>query len=324
MLKISILTPIYGVEKYIEQCARSLFEQSYAPIEYIFVDDCTPDKSIGILQSLLKEYPERAQQVRIIHHDRNRGVGAARQTALMAATGDYLLFADSDDMLPEDAVKKLARKADSSHADLIDGGYREWCDEKAGRLQKPFDVSDKKLLKLLVCQNIITNRLWGRIYKRSLIMEHRIFFEEGINYAEDLFWNAQFMFYGKKVNIDDAVYYYRTDNENSYNHNISEKNLLSYFKSTRRLIDFFEQNDKEHQYLRATEIGIVNAYRWAANAQVAFEKVDQALAYKPKSYLIRLIIKLIKKGVPVKKVNLIYLSYRRLYTLLISAPSAVS
>lgn len=56
MLKISILTPIYGVEKYIEQCARSLFEQSYASIEYIFVDDCTPDKSIGILQSLLKEY----------------------------------------------------------------------------------------------------------------------------------------------------------------------------------------------------------------------------------------------------------------------------
>ena len=324
MLKISILTPIYGVEKYIEQCARSLFEQSYASIEYIFVDDCTPDKSIGILQSLLKEYPERAQQVRIIHHDRNRGVGAARQTALMAATGDYLLFADSDDMLPEDAVEKLAGKAVSSHADLIDGGYREWRDGKAGILQKPFDVSDEKLLKLLVCQNIITNRLWGRIYKRSLIMEHRIFFEEGINYAEDLFWNAQFMFYGKKVNIDDAVYYYRTDNENSYNHNISEKNLLSYFKSTRRLIDFFEQNDKAHQYLRATEIGIVNAYRWAANAQVAFEKVDQALAYKPKSCLIRLIIHLIKRGVPVKKVNLIYLSYRRLYTLLISAPSAVS
>lgn len=116
----------------------------------------------------------------------------------MAATGDYLLFADSDDMLPEDAVEKLAGKADSSHADLIDGGYREWCDGKAGILQKPFDVSDKKLLKLLVCQNIITNRLWGRIYKRSLIMEHRIFFEEGINYAEDLFWNAQFMFYGKR------------------------------------------------------------------------------------------------------------------------------
>ena len=163
MLTISIFTPIYGVEKYIQQCARSLFEQSYASIEYIFVDDCTPDKSIGILQSLLKEYPERAQQVRIIHHDRNRGVGAARQTALMAATGDYLLFADSDDMLPEDAVEKLTTIAESTHADLVDGGYREWCDEKAGRLQNPLHVSDATQRNMPVCQNIITNRLRGRI-----------------------------------------------------------------------------------------------------------------------------------------------------------------
>lgn len=127
----------------------------------------------------------------------------------------------------------------------------------------------------------------------------------------------------QKVNIDDAVYYYRTDNENSYNHNISEKNLLSYFKSTRRLIDFFEQNDTEHQYLRATEIGIVNAYRWAANAHVAFERwikhstISLRAASSASSSSS-------SKGVPVKRVNLIYLAYRKLYTLLISAPSAVS
>lgn len=315
MLKVSILTPIYGVEKYIEQCARSLFEQSYASIEYIFVDDCTPDRSIAILQSTLKAYPDRAQQVRIIHHDRNRGVGAARQTALMAATGDYIFFADSDDLLPKDAIELLAEKAESTHTDLIDGAYKEWCHGKAGELQKPFD--GKKMLKLLVCQNIITNRLWGRIYKRSLIMEHQIFFEEGINYAEDLFWNAQFLFYGKKASINDVVYYYRTDNESSYNHNVSEKNLLSYFKSTRRLIDFFKKHDAAHHYRRATEIGIVNAYRWAANAHVSLEKVEEALNYKPKSLIIRLIIQLIKRGVSIEKVNLIYLSYRRIYTNLI-------
>lgn len=333
MIKVSILTPIFGVEKYIEQCVRSLFEQSYASIEYIFVDDCTPDRSIDILQSLLKAYPDRAKQARIIHHDKNRGVGAARQTALMTATGDYIFFADSDDLLPRDAVELLVKKAESTHADLIDGAYREWSNGKASELQKPFDWDEEKdvnhseshlskeksmgspkMLKLLVCQNIITNRLWGRIYKRSLIMEYKIFFEEGINYAEDLFWNAQFLFYGKKVSINDAVYYYRTDNESSYNHNISEKNLLSYFKSTRRLIDFFEKHDTAHHYRRATEIGIVNAYRWAANAHVSLEKVEKALDYKPKSLLIRLIIQLIKKGVSIKRVNLIYLSYRRIYT----------
>lgn len=70
MLTVSILTPVYGVEKYIEQCARSLFGQSYAQIEYIFVDDCTPDRSISILESLIQEYPERASQIRIIHHEK--------------------------------------------------------------------------------------------------------------------------------------------------------------------------------------------------------------------------------------------------------------
>lgn len=335
MLKVSILTPVYGVEKYIEQCARSLFEQSYASIEYIFVDDCTPDRSIDILQSVQKAYPNRAQQVRILHHDKNRGVGAARQTALMAATGNYIFFADSDDLLPKNAVELLVKKAECTNADLIDGGYKEWSNGKAGELQKPFEMNKErsenkeksinkeknigspKMLKFLVCQNIITNRLWGRIYKRSLIMEQKIFFEEGINYAEDLFWNAQFLFYGNTVSINDVVYYYRTDNENSYNHNISEKNLLSYFKSTRRLLDFFAEYDSAHHYRRATEIGLVNAYRWAANAHVSLEKVDEALAYKPKSPIIQLVIRLIKKGISIEKVNIIYLSYRRIYTSLI-------
>lgn len=313
MLKVSILTPVYGVEKYIEQCARSLFEQSYAHIEYIFVNDCTPDHSIDILQSLVAAYPGRADQIHIINHEHNKGVGAARQTALMAATGDYIMFADSDDFLPSHAVETLVRKAESSEADLIDGAYAEWSDGKAGLPQLPFDVTGKKFLKLLICQNIITNRLWGRLYKRSLIMEHKIFFEEGINYAEDLFWNAQFLYYGRKVLVKDVVYYYRTDNVNSYNHDISEKNLLSYFKSTHRLITFLKQQDKDHTFRRAADIGVVNAYRWAANAHVDLRKVDEAIGYKPHDAIVRLIIKLIKHGCPIKRVNLIYLSYRRLY-----------
>lgn len=313
MLKVSILTPVYGVEKYIEQCARSLFEQSYAHIEYIFVNDCTPDHSINILQSLIEKYPDRANQTHIIHHKHNKGVGAARQTALMAATGDYIMFADSDDFLPQNAVETLVRKAESSEADLIDGAYAEWNDGKAGLPQLPFSQTGKKFLKLLICQNIITNRLWGRLYKRSLIMKHEIFFEEGINYAEDLFWNTQFLYYGQKVLVKDVVYYYRTDNVNSYNHDISEKNLLSYFKSTHRLITFLEQQDKTKTFRRAADIGIVNAYRWAANAQVDLQKVDDAIGYKPHDHIVRLVIWLIKKGYPIKWAVFLYLSYRRLY-----------
>lgn len=313
MLKVSILTPVYGVEKYIEQCARSLFEQSYTHIEYIFVNDCTLDHSMDILLSLIEKYPGRANQTHIINHEHNRGVGAARQTALMAATGDYIMFADSDDFLPLNAVEALVRKAESSEADLIDGAYAEWNNGMAGEPQPPFDAKKEKLLKLHICQNIITNRLWGRLYKRSLIKEHQIYFEEGINYAEDLFWNTQFLYYAKKISISEVVYYYRMDNMSSYCHDISEKNLLSYFKSTHRMIAFLQQKDKSHTFRRATDIGIVNAYRWAAQAQVDLNKADEVIGYKPHDHIVRLVIWLIKKGYPIKWAVFIYLSYRRLY-----------
>ena len=75
---ISILIPVYNVEKFIERCARSVFEQTYENLEYVFVDDCSPDKSIQILERVLAEYPKREKQTKIIHHDKNRGVAAAR------------------------------------------------------------------------------------------------------------------------------------------------------------------------------------------------------------------------------------------------------
>lgn len=341
MLKISILTPIYGVEKYIEQCARSLFEQSYVNIEYIFVNDCTPDQSISILNDVIKLYPTRKEQVHIIHHSQNQGVGAARQTALMEANGDYVMFVDSDDFLPIDAVEKLAEKIvekrvgkvvdnnvdniattsttirNEQPPDLIDGGYCEWRNGKASLPRMPFDIEKQKYLKLLICQNLITNRLWGRIYKRSVITDHKIFFQKGVDYAEDLFWNAQFLYHAQsKVVLNEVVYGYRTDNINSYNHSISEKNLLSYFRSFHLLAMFLEHQPTARHYRKALDIGLVNAYRWAKNAHVDLSKADDIIAYHPKSWMIRSVIQLIRWGVPIKYVNWLYLSYRRLYVYL--------
>lgn len=330
MITVSILTPIYGVEKYIEQCARSLFEQTYAHIEYIFVDDCTPDQSVSILQDVIKQYPNRADQVHLIHHAQNQGVGAARQTALMEAKGDYVMFVDSDDFLPMNAVEKLVWKSvdkvvnnsvtncgaedKEKLLDWIDGGYCEWKNSRASQPQMPFDVEKEKYLKLLICQNLITNRLWGRLYKRSLIMEHQVFFQKGVDYAEDLFWNAQFFYYAQsKAVVNEVVYGYRTDNINSYNHCISEKNLLSYFRSLHLLVEFLEHQPAASCYRKAMEIGLVNAYRWAKKAHVSLDKADEIIAYRPKNTIIRIVIQLIRWGTPIKYVNWIYLSYRRLY-----------
>ena len=100
MKKVSVLVPVYGVEKYIEECARSLFEQTYGNIEYVFVDDCSKDGSIAILERVAEEYPQRKSQTRIIRHDHNRGLGGARLTALQKATGEYVTHATATTSCP--------------------------------------------------------------------------------------------------------------------------------------------------------------------------------------------------------------------------------
>ena len=111
MVKVSILVPVYGVERYIENCAVTLFEQTYENIEYVFVNDSTKDRSMEILHEVMERYPLRRDNVHIITHEVNRGLGAARKTALLNATGDFVMHVDSDDSLSLDAVEMLVDKA---------------------------------------------------------------------------------------------------------------------------------------------------------------------------------------------------------------------
>ncbi|MSH99652.1 glycosyltransferase, partial [Escherichia coli] len=86
---VSILVPVYKVEKYIEKCAMSLFEQTYDNIEYVFVDDCSPDDSIALLESIMERYPKRKEQVKIVAHEKNAGLSNARITGINNCSGLY-------------------------------------------------------------------------------------------------------------------------------------------------------------------------------------------------------------------------------------------
>ena len=116
---VSICVPVYGVENYIERCCRSLFEQTYSNIEYIFVNDCTPDDSIKVLEHVLSEYPVRKENVKICNHQTNKGLAGARNTAIETATGVYLMHVDSDDYLDLNAVECLVNTALSEDADVV-------------------------------------------------------------------------------------------------------------------------------------------------------------------------------------------------------------
>lgn len=206
--KVSILVPVYGVEKYIERCARSLFEQTYDNIEYIFVDDCTQDRSIDILEEVLEKYPNRKKQVKILHHVKNRGLSASRNTALDASTGEYLMHVDSDDYIECDTICRLVKSALDKSSDIIICGYkRVYKDLMVNCLpNKIYDMID---YRHKVISGDASHTVWGKLIKASLYKDHNIRAIEGLHQGEDYAVYPKLVHVAQSVDyVDDCCYNY--------------------------------------------------------------------------------------------------------------------
>lgn len=227
-LKISILVPVYGAEKYISRCARSLFGQTYANIEFVFVNDCTPDRSIEILKSVLEDYPQRQSQTKIINHDKNRGVAAARNTLLDNATGDYILWVDADDFIKKNTIELLIKKIIGNDVDIICFGTTVHSVYGDKPLPLFNGTSPKELIIDLLSGRIFTV-LWGNMIKKTLFTDNNILFIEGLDIGEDMFVLIKLLFYSKKISVEKSIlYYYDDTNDNSLVRSFSiEKNYMT-------------------------------------------------------------------------------------------------
>ena len=116
---VTYVIPVYNVEQFIERCVRSLMEQSYENIEYVFVDDCSPDRSMEVLRRVINDYPERKANVKMITHGVGLGSATSRNDGLDAATGDYVMFADSDDYVDRDYVETMVNHAEIGQCDIV-------------------------------------------------------------------------------------------------------------------------------------------------------------------------------------------------------------
>ena len=117
--KVSILIPIYKAEQYIEECLQSVFEQTYDNIEYILVDDASPDHSIDIVNQTIRKYQEKSQSVKIIINKKNLGIAKTRNILLNNATGDYIYFVDSDDFIKNNTIELFVSTALKENADIV-------------------------------------------------------------------------------------------------------------------------------------------------------------------------------------------------------------
>ena len=263
--KVSIIVPVYGVEKYIERCARSLFKQTLDDIEYIFVDDCSPDRSIEVLQNLLTEYPYRQQQARVVRMEKNSGQAAVRMRGIMEAKGEYIMFCDSDDWVEINYCEAFYNEAVVSCSDMVICDYYIAKDEKCRTLKSEyFSVSETKeeiLRKIL--HGILSSSLWNKIYKKSLFVENRIMPPKG-DMGEDLVILIQVLYYCNKVSYLQKSLYYYFFNDNSITNDVGIEKAYSRFKSSSantKVIDNFikekgleDELDDEFTYLKLRKI----------------------------------------------------------------------
>ena len=238
--KFSILVPIYGTEEYIEKCCHSLFNQDYENVEFIFVNDCTKDRSIEVLNATLKKYPHRTDQVKVINHTQNRGLGAARLTGLENYTGDYVWFVDSDDYISNNAISYISNIIVKGGHDLITFSYNEVNGDVVEQINvEPFSIQD-----LLIDR--VTPSIWKNVVKRSLFYNHKIFPIEGVNYAEDLhlFYRLLIIAENRITLKDHYLYNYNVANVGSMMHNVNKKSLLNLFAALMIVFEFYKSKNK--------------------------------------------------------------------------------
>lgn len=235
--KISLIVPIYGVEKYIGKFAESALEQTYQDIQFIFVNDGTKDRSMEILNGLIDgKYSHLRERILIIDKE-NGGLPSARKAGLEAAEGEYILFADSDDWLEADAVEKVMSKAEETDADIVYFDIvKEYGHKKSIKREREYTAASKE--DFIV--NIFNYKSHGytvtKCFRRRIYDENVIWFPP-LGMHEDIYLMSQIIFYAESiVHLPEVLYHYRKDNPGSF---CSQDRKKRHIASTTNLLDLY-------------------------------------------------------------------------------------
>ena len=236
--RISLIVPIYGVEKYIAKFAESALDQTYQDLQFIFVNDGTKDRSMEILRELIANRYAHLQSRIVIVDKENGGLPSARKAGLDVAEGEYVLFADSDDWMETDAVEKVMAKADETDADIV---YFDLIKEYGNRTSYKRERDYTGATKDDFIVKMFNYKSFGytvtKCFKRRLYTENVIYFPK-LGMHEDIYLMSQIIFYAKSlVHIPEALYHYRKDNPDSF---CAQDRLKRHVSSTTNLLDLYE------------------------------------------------------------------------------------
>ncbi len=219
-MTISVIVPVYNVEKYLRQCLDSLLQQTYKDIEVILIDDGSTDAS----GSICDEYAARYDNFQVIHKE-NAGLGMARNTGLDHISGEYVAFVDSDDYLDPGSIEALYKNLKRYGVDMCKGGFRRVLDSGKIILNRKYDNETflgREAREVLLPRMIgsspfqhdsVEMCVWGALYNAAVIKQHEVRFpSERELISEDLVFNIDYMQYARGAClISDVGYNYRVN-----------------------------------------------------------------------------------------------------------------
>ena len=244
--KISVIVPIYNVEKYLNQCIDSIINQTYKNIEIILVDDCSKDNSGKIAD----EYAKKDTRIKVLHKE-NGGLSSARNAGMNIATGEYLMFVDSDDYLFENSCQVLFEKIEKETADYVIGNYIN-CNENGTLWKTPIFNNEKyKSFKLDIKDYkdsfyIMNSSVCNKIFRHEFIKHLDLKFQEGLPAEDAMFSTYCFIKSSSVYYIPNIVYAYRQREQGT---SISTNCTIKYFEGISKAYKIIYENFKENNEL---------------------------------------------------------------------------
>lgn len=300
--KVSILIPVYNVSKHIERCAHSIFSQTFQDIEYVFVDDCTPDDSILKLKVVLEQYPHRKSSVHIISHKENKGISSARQTAFDKATGDYFLAMDSDDYIDPDMIELMYDKANKTDADMVFCDYFEETAVDVSKLISCDFVNNK--VELIYDAVVNRSAYWNKLIRFDILRRNNIKTLAGIDYGDDLAVLIKVIYHSNKFEyIERPLYHYNCYNTSACTKSFRPKYIHDRLKMVSYIDNFFSSQVDTLLYqpalemLKATrKIKILRLTQDVNNYMMIYPEINKKVFHLPLAFKNKLMLFFAAKG----------------------------
>ena len=286
---ISIIVPVYQVESYIEKCFSSIDQQTFQDFECIFVDDCGNDRSMEILEKLIKASPNR-MKYKVIQHEKNRGLSAARNSGVDSACGTYILFIDSDDYLLPESLNLLTAPVKNADYDLVLGQYQRIVNGTVNLSPVPEFPEDLSIMDKIY---LMRGELWlcvhNRLIKKSLLDKYQIRFIEGLLWEDNPFSLKLFNNISNFYFLKEPTYAYIV-RDNSICTTRSEKHYNSWLRNLDEMERITDESSSENLTANLKMLGsfrlriLILSQRYGIRRQLSFLGLLREKGFSKKEY----------------------------------------